>query len=82
MEAAKTQVYAALTNEQPQFKGLISEIKVNATFLEEKGELLDASTYVYTSPIATDAENDAIKLDFKGEAGKSFLKIARNPNKA
>jgi len=50
--------------------GLINEIIVNATYLEEKEELQDSSTYSYTSSVATDTENDAIILKFSGLAGK------------
>ena len=70
MEAEKPQIFASLINNKPEFKGLISEISVNATFLEERGELLDTSSFEYTSPVATDTENHEISLQFNGQAGK------------
>jgi hypothetical protein len=45
---------------------LIKEIRVNATLIEESQTLLDTSSYEYASTIATDEENDEIKLSFSG----------------
>jgi len=81
-EEDATSELATLTNDKPVMKGLIGEIIVDAAQFEANSTYEDPSSYVYTSPIATDTESNEIKFGYSGETGKPYLKISKDASKA
>ena len=76
IEIEKKLAFVKPVNEKPTIEGLIPEIRVTAVFFETNSTLKDSacSNCNYTSPVATDKENDKINIKISGGEGKLFLK--------
>ena len=62
-------------NSAPTIEGLISDISVEVTFLEQSSTYLDPSVYEYVSPVAADADGDEVAITFTGSEGKPYVSI-------
>jgi hypothetical protein len=65
-------------NEKPVLNGLDAGVSIVATKLAD-GSFEDETAFVYTSPLATDPEEDPIKLDFSGIEDAPFIIVEQSP---
>ena len=64
-------------NEKPILNGLDAGVSIVSTKLAD-GSFEDETAFIYTSPLATDPEEDPIKLDFSGIEDAPFINVEQS----